>query len=117
MILKFHGIVTLGDASRSGADEKYGAIYIGDQDVVGVIEETKFKNSVTMAVADKRFSGDLDVDLGWGYSEYTPMDDDKLTVGPHNIIEILGRYDEQTVTLWIADEPINTLANTEGGDD
>ncbi len=27
----------------------------------------------------------------------------------HNILEIIRRYDGQSVTLWIADEPINTL--------
>jgi len=110
MILKLSGLVETGDSSRVGVfDELDGYIHIGGKDFLSEVAEKEFKNPVTVAIADERFSGDLDYDFGWGYSEYTPMESDEMKVGTHDVLEILSRYEGKTVTVWIADEPINTL--------
>jgi hypothetical protein len=110
--LHFHGEIRFGDSSRVSVDAAIpdGDIHIGGVDVLNAISGARFNNPVTVAITDERYSGDLAYELGWGYSEYTPMDDDKLTVGPHNIIALLHRYEEgQIVTMWVADEPFNRL--------
>jgi hypothetical protein len=110
MKLYFEGVVTVGDEWRCSDDvSEDGAIKIAGRDLVGEISEAQFRGPVTVAIADERYEGPLAVDLGWGYSEYTAMESDKLTVGPHNIIEILERYEGKEMKIWIADEPINTL--------
>ena len=111
MILKFHGEIQFGDACRvSDSDEINGAIFIGGKDVIGEIADTEFSGKVTIAIADERFVGDLAVETGYGYSEYTPMESDTLKVGDHDIIKILERNKEGSViTLWVADEPFNVL--------
>lgn len=110
MIKKFKGVLEFGDPCRCDSDIN-GAFLIGDVDVLDELGSTHFDNPVTVAVADKRFSGELNIELGWGYSEYTPMDDDKMEVGEHNIVGIIGQYEEgQELTLWVADEPVNVLA-------
>jgi hypothetical protein len=113
MILKFEGIVSTGDDYRcSDDDDKNGSVFIGNEDVVEKIENANFQKPVTVAIADERFSGDLAVETGWGYSEYTPMDPDILIVGDHDLIDILARYTGQKITMWIADEPVNVLDNS-----
>ena len=104
MILKFQGIVSTSDY------ENYSNRSIGGVDFMEKIEETTFKGPVTIAIADQTFTGDLYCDEGTpGYSEFTPGDPAELTLGPHDILDIIDRYDGQTITLWVADEPINTL--------
>lgn len=112
MILKFDGPIQFGDSYRvdETEDALHGLVHIGGVDVLAAVAETRFSQPVTVALADERYSGSLAYEIGWGYSEWTPVEDDKLTVGPHNILKILARYNEgEVVTLWIADEPINTL--------
>ena len=112
MILKFDGLIEFGDPYRCDEEEEalHGYIHIGGVDVLSAVENAQFKGPVTVAIADERYSGDLAYEVGWGYSEVTPVEDDKLTVGPHNILKLLSRYGEhEIVTLWIADEPFNTL--------
>jgi len=107
-VLRFTGVVTEGDASRVSYDEDDGAIHIGDSDVIAGIDAAAFSGPVTVAIADERFTEDsLVTGLGWGYSEFTPLGDDRLTLGPHNLIEVLGRYVDQEITMWIADEPVD----------
>lgn len=108
MILKFKGIVEVKDDPyrvESGA----GWVWIGGKDFLAEIEPGRFAGPVTIALADARFTGNtLLADLGYGYSEFTPVDQDKLMVGELNVLEILAEsYAGQTVTLWIADEPID----------
>lgn len=113
MILEFSGPVILGDASRCTDEGLHGLIWIGNRDVLNEIDGNNFTNPVTVGLADSRYAGDLAYGLGWGYSEYTPVESDQLTIGPHNLLEILERYEGQAITLWIADEPFNTLETLE----
>lgn len=113
--LKFEGIVTLGDTYRVSGEwtdyyedgDKNGSVWIGDADVVQEIDNAQFGSAVTVGIADDKFDGDLFVETGWGYSEYTPMDPDVLKVGGHDLIEILTRYEGKHITLWISNGPIN----------
>lgn len=111
--LKFHGIVTLGDTYRVSFPEVNGSVHIGGVDVVDVIEDAiddkTLKSPVTVGLADETFDGELFAETGYGYSEYTPVDPDRLTVGPHNLIKVLERHEGKTVTMWVSDEPINLL--------
>jgi hypothetical protein len=112
-VLKFQGKVATGDRYRVAyEDEQDGWIYIGDRDLVEEVARTKWAGPVTVAIGDDRFSGDLVAEEGWGYSEYTPMDPDELKVGPHNILEILDGHEGEEVTVWVADEPVDLLADT-----
>jgi len=108
--LKFQGVVALGDYCRCPWDDELsGAVHIGGVDVVDAVDEAKFTGPVTVGIADETFDGDLFVDTGWGYSEYTPMDPDVLKVGDHDLLVILSRYEGENITLWISDGPINLL--------
>ena len=104
----FSGIVSLGDSSRCYDDEKSGAIYIGDHDVVGEIEFTT-GSKVICGILNEEFSGDLFIETGWGYSEYTPMDSDSLKIGDHDLIEIISNHEGKIITLVISDDPIDLM--------
>lgn len=108
MKLVFQGVVELGDPSRVGRDEN-GAIHVGGRDVIGEVGCADWSGPVTVAYADKRFSGPLEWNIGYGYSEWTPMESDALTVGEHDLIRELEQYEGEVITLWIADEPISIL--------
>jgi hypothetical protein len=105
MRLRFKGIVESGNDSRCiGDDEtKAGAIFIGGADVVA--EMSNHSGRFTFGIADQSFEGELFVETGWGYSEYTPMESDTLKVGDHDLIEILRRYEGQEITLFAFNEP------------
>lgn len=133
MKLVFEGKVSCGDSSRVGycwkedkhgtegvhtaedCPEKDGAVWIGSHDIVSEVGEVKWEGPVTCAiyagslVGDTAFQGALRLAEGWGYSEYTPMDSDKLFVGPHDLLEIIGGMEGEHITVWFADEPINVL--------
>lgn len=115
-VLVFYGEVEGGDGYRIFEDEEEGAVLIGGRDVVGEIGALGFKGSVVVGIAKPDlagvlvahgYDGDIDTDMGWGYSEYTPMDSDLLKVGEHDLIEILDRYEGEKIILWISDGPIN----------
>lgn len=108
-ILKFKGTVEFypenGDCDFT----------VDSRDVITEVEET-FKDGqrVYVALADDTFEGDLYAEqYTRGYSEWTPGDPSQLTVGPHDIRRILHRHDEKEITLWIADEPVNTLGDAQ----
>lgn len=119
MKLVFKGIVSLGDdpcrCGRADDGEKEGSIWIGDHDIVNEIEDAMYrffngeKRKLIIGIADETFEGELFVQTGWGYSEWTPMESDELKVGEHDLIEILERYEGQNITMFISDEPINIL--------
>lgn len=111
-VLKFHGIAEIkwiGGLRDKGDYEDQPCV--GDDELIPAVEAA-FKNGqqVTVAIGDERFTGDLDAWKGMcGWSEYTPADPAQLRVGPHNLIDIIDRLEGQEITVWIADEPINTL--------
>lgn len=107
--LKFHGLVTIGDGWRVSDDDVRGYIHIGGCDIVAEIGDARFTSPVTFAMADGRFTGDLDIDCGWGYSEYTPVDFDRLLVGDTRILDILEAHVGEEITVWFSDEPVNVL--------
>lgn len=104
------------DSDESG--NKHGSVFVGEADLVEEIGsafgpfmgwEIDRRRQVTFAFGDERFTGDLSCGVGWGYSEYTPMDADKLLVGPHDILAILGQHEGKKATVWFADEPFNPM--------
>jgi hypothetical protein len=103
--LRFDGVVDAWGDQPDGAER----LTIGGRWVVSEINESfPFNTAVTVAIADERFTGALDADVGMrGYSEWTPGEPSQLTVGPHSILDVLQRYDGQTVTMWVADEPVD----------
>jgi ABC-type glutathione transport system ATPase component len=111
-VLILSGVVTEGDAYRCGSErgELEGAILIGGVDVVERIREV-FREStrVTVGIMGEQFDGDLFIETGWGYSEYTPMDPDQLKVGSHDLIAILGRHVDKSIRVIVADEPTTVL--------
>jgi len=111
MKLIFKGKVELGDDCRTGYNNlSDGAVIIGCIDVIKEVYDTfNSDQKVTVGIASKDFDGELFVQCGWGYSEYTPMEQDELRVGEHNIIDILSDYEDEEVTLFISDSPINLL--------
>ena len=118
IVMKFHGIVQRGDDSRTGScsddGSLDGAIHIGGVDVVGrIADKWPTATKTIAAIGDESFSGELFVETGWGYTEWTPMESDTLRIGDHDLIEDLGRHDGKTITLWVSDEPINVLEEYE----
>ena len=110
MKLVFNGIVEDAEnESRVLTTANEGSIYIGDRDVVSEIYDASFRKKIIVGIADETFTGDIFSHTGWGYSEYTPMEEDELRVGKHDLLEILRRYEGQNITLFISDEPINIL--------
>lgn len=109
-VLKLSGEVSCGDGYRCMDDGVEGAVAVDGRDVVELVEMVTWAGPVTFAFGDERWTGDLQSALGWGYSEYTPMDADELFVGAHDILAILEGHAGKRVTVWFADEPFNTLA-------
>lgn len=116
MKIVFSGKVESGCSSRtSDGDEKDGALWIGGKDVVSEVGAITWSGPVTVAIAsdfllgNTTYAGALKIAEGWGYSEYTPMDDDQLFVGPHDLLKIIGELEGRNVTVWFADEPLNIL--------
>ena len=108
MIKVFSGKVELGDGYRCQDEDKMGSVWIGGHDFVEEVKES-FSGKVTVAICDKSFSGDLDVELGWGYSEVTPEECDKLLVGRTNILDMLEAAKDKEVVVVVADEPVNMI--------
>ncbi|WP_405176325.1 hypothetical protein MHI27_11830 [Paenibacillus sp. FSL H8-0261] len=72
MILKLTGLVEMGDPCRVDNQDQHGAITIGGTDLIGEIDSASFEKHVTVGIMDERFEGELSVETGWGYSEFTP---------------------------------------------
>lgn len=87
------------------------SVKIGGRSVLDEVEETfQGTHHVTVALADERFMGELDCDVGSeGYSEYTPGESAILRAGDHDVLDRLEELDGNEVTLWIADEPVNVM--------
>jgi hypothetical protein len=105
--LVFHG--TVDDWADPTGPEHFHTVRVGGRDVLAEIDEAfTASQKVTVAIADQAFTGDLFVDLGMrGYGEMTPGEVSQLTAGPHDLKSVLGRYDDQVITMWVSDEPID----------
>lgn len=96
----FEGLVTF-------EEHDFGpGLNIGGQDVISNIDFST-GTKVIVGVMDERWDGDLSIESGWGYSEYTRMESDTLCVGDHDLLDILGRYEGRDIKLVISDEPID----------
>lgn len=106
-VVRFHGVI---DYDEYGNPE---TVRIGDVDVIEAVEDAFgwHGSQVTVALADERFHGDLHVDPGsTGYSEWTPGEAAALIVGEHDVLRRLADLSGQTVTMWVANEPVNVLS-------
>lgn len=113
-VLRMHGRVRVPEAypDDGGYVDEPDGPEIDGKPIVDAIQESGFqwKDKVTVAIADERFDGDLYASEGChGYSEWTPGCAADLRCGNHDLTEVLERYEGQTITLWIADEPVNVL--------
>lgn len=110
MILKFSGIIEYD----FDLDESLSVLRIGGEDVIRSVSSAFEGGSrVYVAMADEAFDGDLYSDEGSpGYSEWTPGDPAELRIGNHDVLDRLERLRGANVTLWIADEPVNTLEDS-----
>lgn len=101
MIRMYEGIVNITD----GFPQK---LFIGETEILPDLEYKRYAGPVTVAIADQRFTGKIDIDAGSpGYSEYTPGDPSYWRVGAHDILEILEGYQGARIAMWVADEPVN----------
>lgn len=105
MILKFSGII------EYDSDESPFVLRIGGVDVISSVGSAFRDGSrVYVALADETFDGDLYSDEGSpGYSEWTPGDPSEFRVGNHDVLERMEQLRGSNVTLWVANEPVNTL--------
>lgn len=109
-VLMLNGIVECGDGARVAEEGLRGAVYVGGRDLVEEVFDAGFGGApVTFAFVDERHEGPLAIDFGYGYSEYTPVEWDKLFIGPHDILKILEGCEGRFVTVWFADEPFNRI--------
>ncbi len=111
MRLEFKGVVGLGNPYRCDSGDVDGAIHIGDADVVDAIAEEKWTPPLLVTLNGKQIAnGDCIAVTGWGYSEWTPMDSDELSVGDCDLIERLQALDGQEVHLVIeGSQPVAPL--------
>ena len=120
MILKLKGTVSVDRfcaccQEPCYADNECGIedITVGGKSVFGEINKVfprMPRPHVYVALADSTFDGDLYTSAAMGgYSEWTPGDPLDITVGKHDVVKRLEKLEDQEVTLWIADEPVNTL--------
>lgn len=109
---KFSGVVTLGDECRVSEGHEHGApngaIWIGEDEVIGELDtDSRITGVVTIGLLNQKFDGALFIEMGWGYSEWTPMDSDMFRVGDHDLIDILQREEGNDVTLIVSTGPID----------
>ena len=83
-------------------------LLIGGEDLISNINFPK-GTKVICGIMDDRWDGELSIESGYGYSEYTPMEYDTLSVGDHDLLDILSRYEGKRITFFISDGPINLL--------
>ena len=99
------GTVHKGDAWRCDPEEANGAVHIDNVDVVDEIWERKWQENVTAFINGRLVGrGKLFTEYGGGFSEYTPIDEDRCAIGTTNLIESLLDYEGQQVTLLVTDE-------------
>lgn len=98
--LVFTGTVEEGDGCRCNYDEPEGSVIIGGRDVVQeVLNWVPEDCKVQVSIQEKQYEGTAKGSLGWGYSEYTPMDSDELFIGSHDIIGIMLGHKDKEITV------------------
>jgi hypothetical protein len=106
MRLEFKGVVTTGDCCRCSEDPdmQYGCAYIGGRDLVDEIAEEKWSDNVRVSLnGEDLANGTVVTGIGWGYSEYTPVDSDVAKVGECDLLDRLIALEGQEVHLIIED--------------
>lgn len=105
MRLEATGRVGNGDAYRSNDEGDLGAIWVGETDLVDEIHERGWSDNVRCYVNGEMIAeGRVVSELGWGYSSYTPMDDDEVRVGDTDLIAKLNEFVGQEITVLVTDE-------------
>ena len=102
--MNLHGVVKCGNECRVG-DEDIGAVLIDGRDLVDEILEESWGDNTTLYLNGIALGcGKVTGDLGWGYSEYTPMDSDELSFGGVDVLEALKAREGETVSIVVSDE-------------
>lgn len=99
--LSFCGTVEAGDSSRVYEEAPEGAIRIGGRDVVGEVMSADIGKCRVPLNGNVIADGIAGVSLGWGYSEWTPIDDDSFSVEGVDVIEAVEKLKGQSVLLVI----------------
>lgn len=104
MKLELSGVVVCGHASRCADEGLDGAIHIGGVDLVDAIAEEAWSENIEVKLnGEVLANGVVVTERGWGYSEYTPIEDDAVHVGECDLLERLTALEGQTVALTIED--------------
>lgn len=105
MRLEFKGLVTSGDSCRcSDQEEQMGDIYIGGRDICDEVNEQKWSDNVRVTLnGEELANGTCVTEVGWGYSEYTPIESDEITVGSCDLLDRLNGFVGQDVHVVIED--------------
>lgn len=104
MRLKFKGVVQSGNDSRQFQEEDpndFARVYIGGCDFLEEVERL-CEGVVTVTLdGELLFSGDSVVTLGWGYSEFTPMEGDSWYRDGEDVLSKVLEKEGQEVTLVV----------------
>lgn len=105
MRLEFTGIVQCGHRYRQAdMGDLNGAIHIGEVDLVDEIAEEAWSNNVRVILnGEVLANGNVVTETGWGYSEYSPIDSDKIEIGECDLLERLEALEGQEVIVVIED--------------
>lgn len=105
MRLEFKGVVTTGDSCRCDETaEQMGYIYIGGTDICDEVNEQKWSGDVRVTLnGEELANGTCVTQVGWGYSEYTPIENDTVIVGSCDLLERLHDLNGQDVHVVIED--------------
>lgn len=104
--VEFRGVVTTGCRYRADTDQKLGSVFVGEADVVRSIDEADLKANVRVLIDGVKVAeGDVLSELGWGYSDYTPMDPDSCRVGGFDLVDELAKREGADVALRIEELP------------
>jgi hypothetical protein len=117
MQLRLTGVVKEQRPSDSPPDYDYeNVMMIGEQDVIECINKlfwAHLKRPMMVVLNGEKLLGMMSAWRGLpdDVDDYSWVEgrSPELTIGDINLYERLRAMDGQTVTLWIADEPFNTL--------
>lgn len=108
MYMNFIGVLEVGDKWRCGADgDEPGSILIGGKDFVDEVLDVDWPTNTTVYVDGVEIAkGSMNGMLGSGYSEYTPIDADELSLGDVDVIGELLKYEGKKVNVVVSDEDL-----------